>query len=249
MDTLNQDTLELTTTLRKAPRNGAPISQDYNDSWQEALVDLSSITSFINDSLLPILNALPATADAGLEGKTLLADSADQGSLFRDGQTNQPLTVADCVRQLRAMIASLETGVNDLTVEVSTLQTRVSASNQNDIVQTLQNLSQVLTQQAQNINLHTQQLSDLGELSRKGKTARLTTGSLTGEESATLDVDWTEAFTSNAYTPQISLEDSSGKLQITGWAMQDAGVGLSVTVYNSDSSSHTGTICASAIAD
>jgi hypothetical protein len=249
MATLNQDTLELTTTLRKAPRNGAPISQDYNDSCQEVLVDLSSITSFLNDSLLPILNALPETAAAGLEGKTLLADSADQGPLFRDGQTNQPLTVADCVRQLRAMIAGLETDVNDLTVEVSTLQTRVSASNQNDIVQTLQNLSQALTQQAQNINLHTQQLSDLGELSRKSKTARLTTVSIAAGQDVTMDLDWSEAFVSNAYTPQVSLEDASNKLQVIGWVKRDAGVGLSITVHNSDSANHAGTLCALALAD
>jgi len=168
MATLNQDTLELTTTLRKAPRNGAPISQDYNDSCQEVLVDLSSITSFLNDSLLPILNALPETAAAGLEGKTLLADSADQGPLFRDGQTNQPLTVADCVRQLRAMIAGLETDVNDLTVEVSTLRPGSPPPTRMILCRHCRTCPGP-DSAGQNINLHTQQLSDLGSCPGKAR--------------------------------------------------------------------------------
>jgi hypothetical protein len=58
MADLNLNTVELTSTLRTAPLNGSPSSSDFNEGQRETLVDLATIVSFINNQILPLVNAL-----------------------------------------------------------------------------------------------------------------------------------------------------------------------------------------------
>ena len=80
MSTLNIQTIELASTLRTVPENGAPSSTDYNDTAREFLTDLATVAGIINDTVLPILNTLPATASGGLYGNSLQASSEDRKS-------------------------------------------------------------------------------------------------------------------------------------------------------------------------
>jgi hypothetical protein len=146
MSTLNIDTLELVSTLRVAPANGAPSSHDYNDNERDKMVDLAAIADLINDVLRPIVNALPAAAGQGLEGRTLFADTGDQDVLFFDALNAQPLTVADSIRLLQGIINSVKGQVIDLNVEVAQLSAKLSSTYQNDIALALQNITDTLNQ-------------------------------------------------------------------------------------------------------
>lgn len=152
MATLNIPTVELVSTLRAAPENGPTNSQDYNDSWTESLADLASLSGFINDILLPMLNGLSNTiqpvttvAPAGIEGRYIFSDTSDLTQLFFDALSSQPLTVADSFRILQGIVNSTEAAIANLNVEVTALQTQLSASNQNDIAQALQNFAASLS--------------------------------------------------------------------------------------------------------
>jgi hypothetical protein len=146
MTLLNIDTLELISTLRRAPANGAPSSHDFNDGEQEKLTDLAAFADFVNTLLRPILNALPATALEGLEGRTLLTDTTDQGALFFDALNTEPLTVADSLRLLQGIVNSVSGQVVDLGVEVGQLSAKLSATSQNDFVMTLNTIQSTLNQ-------------------------------------------------------------------------------------------------------
>lgn len=143
---LNIDTLELVSTLRRAPANGAPSSHDYNDSEQEKMVDLAAVAGFLNDILRPVLNALPAAAGEGLEGRTLYADTTDQDPLFYDALSGQALTVTDAIRLLSGIVTSVKGQVVDLSVEVGQLSSKLSSTGQNDIALALQNINDALIQ-------------------------------------------------------------------------------------------------------
>lgn len=146
MDRLNLDTLELVSTLRRAPANGAPSSADFNDGEQEKLVDLATVAGFLNDVLRPILNTLPEAASAGLEGRTLLTDTNDQNALFFDALNAEPLSVADSLRLLQGIVNSVKGQVTDLSVEVGQLAAKLSATSQNDLALALQNIQDTLRQ-------------------------------------------------------------------------------------------------------
>ena len=59
MATLPLTSLALVSTQRTVPLNGSPASQDYNDDQNDGLIDLTSIVSFINGTLIPLLQVLP----------------------------------------------------------------------------------------------------------------------------------------------------------------------------------------------
>src|ERR1017187_4197511 len=65
-NTLNIASIELVSTQRVAPLNGAPSSADHNDSAREVLTDMASISEFLNGTVLPLLNCLPARWQLGL---------------------------------------------------------------------------------------------------------------------------------------------------------------------------------------
>jgi len=148
MANLNLSTVELVSTLRAAPQNGSPSSQDYNDSWAEALADLASLAGFIDDILIPMLNGLDATimpnpqgTPNGLEGRYIFSDTSDLTAVFFDQLSSEPLTIAESLRVLNGIVQTVDTTVQSLTVSVTALQTQLSSTNQNDIAQALQNFA------------------------------------------------------------------------------------------------------------
>lgn len=147
MANVNLNTVELVTTLRTAPMNGAPSSTDYNEGQREMLVDLAALAGFINDTLLPLLDALPDSAllpveaPIGIEGRTIWADTSDQGPTFFNALSNTPLTVADAIRHVTGILNTNSQKLTDLGIEVASLQARLSSTNQNDIALALQNLT------------------------------------------------------------------------------------------------------------
>lgn len=152
MATIDIQTVELVSTLRAAPANGPTNSTDYNDSWTESLADLASLSGFINDILLPMLNGListiqpnPLITPHGLEGRYVFSDTSDFTQVFYDNLSNQSLSIADSLRILNGIIGAVETTVANLNVEVTALQTQLSSTTQNDIAQTLQNFAAALS--------------------------------------------------------------------------------------------------------
>lgn len=148
MANLDLSTVELVSTLRAAPQNGSPSSQDYNDSWTEALADLAALSGFLNDILIPMLDGLAASimpnpngSPNGLEGRYIFSDTSDLTPLFFDGLSSQPLSLADSLRILQGVIQTIQTSIGTLNVEVTALQTQLSSTNQNDIAQALQNFA------------------------------------------------------------------------------------------------------------
>lgn len=249
MSNLNVTSVELVTTLRRVPKNGAPSSQEFNDFQQEALADIASIVSLINDQLLPILQALPASAADGLEGRTVLADTEDHTELFFDSVASQSLTVTDVLRKLRSMIQTAETRLTDLGVSLRAVETRLASTNQNDIAQALQDFAASLQQLTIQTNLNSQSISDNSVLINKTQSQRVSTGSILASSSSDVDIDWPQPFASNAYTVFPSLEDASGDLVIAKWVKKASGIGITVTVQNSGLSDQTGTLHAIARAD
>ena len=149
---LNLSTVELTSTLITAPLNGAPSSADYNDSQRSNLVDLSTIVSFINNQVLPLINPLPAgallpsTAPTGIQGATIWTNTSDQGQLFFDSLSSTPLTIYESFNILNGMLTTNSQELIDLGVEVASLQSLLASTNQNEISLALQNLSSSLSQ-------------------------------------------------------------------------------------------------------
>lgn len=164
---LNLSTVELTSSLLTAPLNGAPSSADYNDSQRANLVDLSTIVSFLNNQVLPLINALsagalqPASSPVGIQGSTVWTNTSDQGELFFDSLSSTPLTIYETFNILNGMITTFSQQLTDLGVEVAALQSLLASTNQNDISLALQNLSAALNQLTVNQNLGNVSLSGL----------------------------------------------------------------------------------------
>lgn len=254
MSTLNLNTVELVSSLYTAPRNGAPSSSDYNDFQKEVLADLVSLSSFINDTLLPMVNALPegamlpAESPVGIEGRTVYSDTSDQNSLFYDSLAGQPLTLADSLRLVNGMLTTFKTRLEDMGIEVAALQTRLAADSRNDLALALENLTNSINQAVAAQSVQAQRLSDVeGELANTRK-IRIATGSMAAGDN-TVVITWSVPFSDNNYTVQLAMEDGDWFLSILGFAYQNSGVGINVRVHNSDSSSRTGVIHAYAIHD
>lgn len=165
---MNIPSIELVSTIRSAPQNGSISSSDYNDSWAESLADLASLSSFVNDTLIPMLNGLSATIQSsptatpdGIEGRYLITDTSDTTTLFYDSLSGTPLSVADSLRILQGIITNTKTLVTNLNVQVTALQTQLSSTNQNDIAQTLQNFTTSLLAVTSQVTSNSQAISIL----------------------------------------------------------------------------------------
>ena len=97
MPELNLESIELTTTLRRAPKNGSPSTHDYNASLSEILTDLSNIVTFLNEEIMPICNALPEAAADGLTRSSLYAAAGTDNDFFLNSD-GIPLTVGRAPR-------------------------------------------------------------------------------------------------------------------------------------------------------
>ena len=143
-DLLNIDSIELTTTERRAPKNGAPSSQDYNDSFREVLVDLAAITDVLNGTVLPLLSTLPQTEPLVLDGEGILASHEPDDLFYDSTPARQQLTVAAVMKSLNDRIGSLNAKVADLSARVLSLQTRLATTNQNDVAKAIQGFADTL---------------------------------------------------------------------------------------------------------
>ena len=138
---LSIPTIELASTLRTVPQNGAPSSSDYNDTAREFLTDLATIVETINDTLLPILNVLPAAAASGLYGSSLQASSDTTNPLFYSASEQRSLMVSEVLIGLNAAVAALQTTVTNLNARIVQLSTMLATTNQTDMLATVQALS------------------------------------------------------------------------------------------------------------
>lgn len=149
---LNLSTVELTSTLITAPLNGAPSSADYNSCQRANLIDLSTLVSFINNQILPLVNALsadalqPTNTPVGIQGNTIWANTADQSALFFDSLSATPLTIYDSFLLLNGIITTNSQQLIDLGIEVASLQSILASTNQNDVSLALQNITSSLNQ-------------------------------------------------------------------------------------------------------
>ena len=145
-NTLNIDSIELVSTQRVAPLNGAPSSADYNDSAREVLTDLASISEFLNGTVVPLLNCLPATSPLLLDGGAIYASTAASSDpLFYDTTAKQPLTLAAVISRLNQIVAGVQAQMVDLSARVLALQTRLATTNQNDVAKAIQGFADTLT--------------------------------------------------------------------------------------------------------
>lgn len=221
MSTLNLATVELVSTLREAPMNGSPSSQDYNDSWTESLADLASLSGFINDLLIPMLNGLigtiqpnPNAAPLGLEGRFIYGDTTDTTNLFYDSLASSSLSIADSLRVVNGIITTVQTAMTGLTVQVQSLQTQLSSTNQNDVARALQNFSASLQNNVAQTVANTQAISSNTQQLGKQQHARVTTGPITNGSPATIYVPFPTPYSDDNYTFSLTLQDASGDLSV-----------------------------------
>jgi hypothetical protein len=245
--TLNLQTIELVSTLRVAPANGAPSSLDYNDSSQEELTDLSALASAVNDVLLPILNGLPPEASTGAEGTSIYSDTTAQDTLVYDPLSHTPLRITDSMRLLYGQLQTLQTVQLDINQQVSALQARLSSSNQNDIALSLQNITSIITQQQAQLTSLSTSVSTLQILAGVSLDARVETPSIEPSAIESVVITWTVPFSDNTYIVSYGIEDVSGFLQVTGFSYLANGAGIAVYVLNNDpNASHQGYVHAQA---
>lgn len=241
--TLSLQNLELVSTLRVSPLNGPPSSQDYNDGEQEKLVDLTSLVTFINNTLLPMLNTLAAPAASGIEGSNIFGDLSSQETLFFNSLTVAPLSLADSLRLLYGRAQTLQTSLTNLAVQVAALQARLSSTNQNDISLALQGFTSNLNLQEGQLKALQQAVSTLQILAGTSMESQTNTPVIGPQSIETVTVLWTIPFVSNTYTVSYGIEDASGFLQVTGFSYLPNGNGVLIRILNTDTAgSHQGTV-------
>jgi hypothetical protein len=146
MSNLSIPTAELVTTMRTVPKNGAPSSDDYNATNREILADLATISSILNDSILPVLNALPDTAAQGLDGRAMYAGLDSANSLFYSASAARYVTVAEVLISLATADSDVLLKLNDLGARVISLQSKLASTSQNDILSSVQAFSDQVRQ-------------------------------------------------------------------------------------------------------
>lgn len=232
MPNLNIDSIALVSTQRKVPLNGAPSTQDWNDGEQEKLLDLVALASLINDVIRPILNALPDTASSGLEGSTLYADTSDQNPAFFDTANGVPLTVADSIRTLNALLSLHQNQLADLDIEIGQLQSKLSSTNQNDISKTLQSLTSSLNAISNTQTSQSAALSVIQAAEAKEQSVRQATGNILPNTTETVVVTWPVSLGADGYVVNLSMEEDTGGLQIISFSYLTPGSSISVRVAN-----------------
>jgi hypothetical protein len=138
MSTLNIPTTQLVSTVITVPLKGSPSSRDYNDTNTQNLLDHAAMINTINDSILPVLNTLPSSAASGLLGATLYTDTSSQGPLTYNSSTNSYLTVSQTLTYLSGLINTVQTNLVNINTQVGIINSKLSATNQNDISIALQ---------------------------------------------------------------------------------------------------------------
>jgi|SRR5208337_2216990 len=242
---LNLSTVELTSTLRTAPLNGSPSSSDYNSSQRENLVDLATLTDFINNTLLPLINALPAgallpsIAPVGIEGRTIWTDTSDQSTLFFDSLSSLPLSIADTIRVINGIVTVNAQQLTDIGVEVASLQARLASTNQNDIALALQNLTSALNQVTVNQQIQNTQITQIQ--GTKIVSIRSVSTLIPSGSTAPVSLVFATAYADNAYTVSVSVEcvgGDNGLVSAGSFQKDGVGTGITVSISNYDVSDH-----------
>jgi len=220
--TLDLSTVELVSTLREAPMNGSPSSQDYNDSWTESLADLASLSGFINDILIPMLNGLaetiqpnPSDTPQGLTGLYVFTDTTQTTPVFYDNQSNTSLTISQSFGVISGLVTTVQTAMTNLTVQVQALQTQLSSTNQNDVAQALQNFNTSLQNLTAQSVANTQATSNNTQFIGKIQRARATTGAVVDGSPVTVYLTFPTPYGDDEYTFTVTLQDTSGDLSIS----------------------------------
>ena len=150
MSTLNIPTVELVSTIITVPFNGSPSSEDYNDANNQNLYDHSSIVNTINDSILPVLNGLPSGASTGLTSANLYTDTTTQTPLTYNSLANTYLTVSESLIYLQGLVNTVQTNLLSLNTQIGIINSKLSATSQNDISLALQSFqTQLQSQESQ----------------------------------------------------------------------------------------------------
>jgi hypothetical protein len=146
MSNISLNNITLVSTDYPAPYQGVSSSEDFNDFQSGVLLDLISLSGFLNTILIPLLSILPTTAQAGLQGSSIYGDTADQTNLFYDSVNQTSLTIADSIRQLSTLLGGQTQTINNLSALVGQLQQQLSASNQYDVSVALNSITSTIAQ-------------------------------------------------------------------------------------------------------
>lgn len=229
--------VELVASPRPVPRNGSPDSSDFNAFQTEVLADLAEISDFLNESILPILQALPSAAATGLDGAGLYADLSKSDPLFRDNLGNS-YTVSEVFSSLAATQAALKQQMTDLAARVLSLQSRLATTQQNDLRASVQALHDSYS------SLVTKMSGILGDVALQGsilaKTRKVSVDIQPVSEAGNnvVDVTFDPPFADNTYVVTLALETSGG-MSVQNFIKKDNGGGLVVNLL-SDATSPSG---------
>lgn len=226
MNDLNLSSVELVASPRIVPLNGAPKSADFNAFQKEALKDLSDLATFINEGLLPILNVLPVSAAAGLDGAALYANRSSDNPLFRDAQGNV-YTVAEVLSKVSGAQDALAQQLAEVQARIRALQTRLATTTQNDLrasVQSIQDATLTVSRQL------TEVLGDVVTQGARLSGMRRMVVDLEAHFAGTyeLDVVFAQALPNNDYAVALTVEGAG--ITIASFVKQADGAGLTVSL-------------------
>lgn len=238
MDDLTLASVELVASPRPVAKNGATNSSDFNAFQSEVLADLAEIAEFLNEDLLPILQALPSEAADGLDGAALHADRSQDTPLFRDA-SGTPYTVSQVLTAISGAQSALSLQIAELGGRVLSLQSRLSSTSQNDLRASVQSLQDSYT------NVYNKLGAMLGDVSAQAvvlsKIRKAAVQIPAGPAGTSqIEVVFNPAFADNDYVASVSLETTGG-LMVQGFTKNPDGAGLTVSV-SADGTEPTGTL-------
>lgn len=243
---LDIQSVDLVSTLRTAPKNGAPSSNDYNDTLREILADLGSLSELLNMSVLPVLNALPDTAALGLEGRSIYASlDPDKNVLFYSDAAKKYLTVAEVFQKIYDLIVSSNNQLTDVAARIISLQSKLATTSHNDIINAVQGFTDQVRQVSYSLSDLTRvseaQAQKLAGIQTVRKDQLVAAGA-----TQTVDINWPVAYADNSYTVALAAEGGKATLY---FVKKDGGVGITVTVVSADNAEKTFTVHATGKAD
>jgi len=234
MSNLDVSSVELISSVRTVPLNGAPSSNDFNQFQKDTISDLASIVVFLNETLLPIISSLSSAAAGGLDGTGLWGNqnAVSTDTFFRDPNGNL-YSVADLLSQLSAANSSLLQTCNDLNGQLEAIQTRLATTQQNDLRVSVQNLqdsvSSILSQISSILPVQATQAQTLANQ----RTAVVGLTSNVAQQ-LTVTINFVTPYSDNNYACSVTLETITGSgASILSWSKQTNGAGIVVIVSTS----------------
>lgn len=246
MDTMNIPSVDLVSTLRTAPKNGAPSSSDYNDTMREILADLGSLSEAINSAVIPVINTLPSMAAEGLEGRTIYASlDPDKTPLFYSESAKKFFTVADVLQNLHTLIAQSNNQLTDVMGRIVALQSSLATTSHNDVINAVQGFTDQIRQVSYSLSSLTRAVDAHAETLAKTQTMRVEE-TVSAGGTKVLEVSWPVAFPDDSYTVVLSVEGADGRAWFT---KTGTGAGVAVTISSAEETEKIFTIHLIAKAD